>query len=298
MRLMVEIERRFGVRLPLATLLHEPTARGLARVIAGPRPPGSPASTLVPIQRRGRLLPFFCVHGRGGNVLGFRDLARALGPARPFYALQSIAVADGRPPDRRVEEMAARYLDDLRVVRPSGPYALGGYSFGGLVAWEMARRLAAAGERVALLALLDTRSPSLGRGAPPFVTTAWVKRRGQLLALDCVVAGIGGPTGQPGFRLRRMNVGISPGISMEHEVAVERASLAAANAYRPGPYAGRVILFRTRGATAALEPTAGWGTLATGRFEIRDLGGDHSTLLARPWVERLAAGINRSLARA
>ncbi len=112
----------------------------------------------VELQGGGSRLPLVCIHPVMGTVLCYADLARALGPEQPVYALRARGLVAGEAPQRRIEEMAASYLRAVREVRPQGPFALLGWSMGGVVAYEMARQLVAAGEEVALLVLVDTRS--------------------------------------------------------------------------------------------------------------------------------------------
>ncbi|HSN86986.1 MAG TPA: thioesterase domain-containing protein, partial [Thermoanaerobaculia bacterium] len=121
--------------------------------------PSRSGSPLVPIQPEGSAPPFFCVHPSGGSVLCYLDLARLLGTGQPFYGLQGPDPRSGREPFERIEEMAAVYLAAIREGGFQGPWRLGGYSFGGCVAFEMARQLVAAGEEAPFLALLDTRAP-------------------------------------------------------------------------------------------------------------------------------------------
>jgi amino acid adenylation domain-containing protein len=168
-RLMARIRERFGRELPLAVLYRAATIERLAVLLrAGSAPAArSPLVELTPAaagagSRAAR--PLFCVHPAGGNVLCYAELARALGPEQPLYGLQ---LADPAPlgPVPTVETMAARYLEELPAVAPAGPYALGGWSLGGAIAYEMARQLRAAGEAVELLALIDP-APLPPRPAP------------------------------------------------------------------------------------------------------------------------------------
>jgi len=153
--LFAEIERLFGRRLPLPTLYKAPTVEELANILREEEQ-AAPWACLVEIQSSGSRPPFFLVHGAGGNVLIYRDLARRLGADQPVYGLQSQGL-DGRQPFlTRIEDMASRYVEEIRAVRPSGPYLLGGYCMGGSVALEMAQQLHAQGEQVALLALFET----------------------------------------------------------------------------------------------------------------------------------------------
>ena len=106
------------------------------------------------IHAEGLKPPFFCVHGVGGNVVGFQELARHMKPHYPFYGLQSQGLDGKQACLANIEEMAARYLDEIREVQPGGPYHLGGFSMGGLVAYEMAFQLLEQGEDVGLVVLL------------------------------------------------------------------------------------------------------------------------------------------------
>src|SRR3984893_544508 len=153
--LFAQIEKTFRVKLPLATLFDAPTIQELAGILRS-EAPSKGWSPLVAIQDSGSRPPFFCVHGAGGNVLIYRELSQHLGPDQPFYGLQSQGLDGASPPLTRIEDMAALYLTGIRSEQPNGPYFIGGYCGGGLIAYEVAQRLEGAGEEVALLALLDT----------------------------------------------------------------------------------------------------------------------------------------------
>jgi thioesterase domain-containing protein len=111
---------------------------------------------LRPAKSRQAGPPLFLLHGMGGSVMILRDLARRIGGTRAVWGIEAQGMDGVAAPLDRVEDMAEAHIADLRAVAPHGPYLLAGYSFGGLVAFEMARQLAQAGEEVALLALLDT----------------------------------------------------------------------------------------------------------------------------------------------
>jgi len=185
--LMARIEKRCGRSLPLAALFAAPTVEALAALLdrAGAQPGRSP---LVAIRPAGRLAPFFCVHPVGGQVLCYLDLVRHLAPDLPFYALQSppdLVPQPAAPPPgpASIEGMAARYLSEVRRVQPRGPYRLGGWSLGGVIAFEMARQLAAEGERVSFLALIDSLPPAPEPGRPATEQELGTWFAGDLLAL-------------------------------------------------------------------------------------------------------------------
>jgi len=155
MRMMDSIEQRLGKLLPLATLFAGATIEYLAQALLN-QEAAAQYAPVVEIQRGSGRLPFFYLHGDfNGGGLYCRCLARHLGSEQPFYALQPHGLY-GQPAPASIEAMADYHLKLLREVQPRGPYLLGGHCNGGLIAYEMARLLEAAGERVALLALICT----------------------------------------------------------------------------------------------------------------------------------------------
>ncbi len=151
----------------MVTLFQAPTIEALAGLIERAESESS-RSALVPIQAGGDKPPLFLVHGAGGDVLwGYANLAKHMDPAQPIYAIKSRGQM-GLEEFPSLEEMADYYLQAVRAAQPEGPYYLGGYCFGGNVAYEMARQLQVSGQRVALLALMDTAPANAG-----YETIAW-----------------------------------------------------------------------------------------------------------------------------
>jgi thioesterase domain-containing protein len=166
-RLFASIERDLGITAPLATLYEAPTARELVTVLA--RDDGRKQwHSLVPIQMGGGRTPFFLVHGAEGNVLLYRRLALHLGQDQPVYGLQSAGLDGHSPIDGNLERVARRYVEEVRQVQPEGPYLLGGYCLGGIIAFEMARQLMAAGHTVGLVALIECFNVGSGRWPLPW----------------------------------------------------------------------------------------------------------------------------------
>src|SRR5205823_2900948 len=153
--MLAAVEKFFGVTLPVSALLEAPTAEKLGELI---RKGGwSQANRcLVALQLRGTKPALYCVPGAGCEALELRELARHLGVERPIFAFQPQGLDGSTPYLRSVEEMATHYICGLRRYQPRGPYFLCGRSFGGVVAFEMARRLTADGDEVRFLALLDS----------------------------------------------------------------------------------------------------------------------------------------------
>src|SRR5439155_3483159 len=149
-------------RLPPAPMFQTPTIERLAALLSGESERLSCAS-LVPMRTAGGNPPLFCVHGGAGTVLFYHDLVGALGPEQPVYAFQAAGLYGGQAPDQDVETMAASYLEQLRQARPEGPYVLAGYCFGGMVAFEMARRLRDQGSEVPLVVMFNAPSAAYNR---------------------------------------------------------------------------------------------------------------------------------------
>jgi len=159
-KVMGRIEKETGKRLPLATLFEAPTVEMLAQCFA----PGKSITwdSLVPIKPKGNKMPLYMVHGAGLNVLLFNTLAANMSPDQPVYGLQAKGLDGIDEPLDNIEDIAAHYIAAIMEQNPSGPYALAGYSFGGIIAFEMARQLEALGKEVKMLAMFDTyayRSP-------------------------------------------------------------------------------------------------------------------------------------------
>ena len=309
--LFARIEKVFGKNIPLAVLFQAPTVAELAEVL---RKDGCEVSwsSLVPIQPRGRKLPLFCVHAAGGNVLFYRDLARRLGLDQPFYGLQPVGLDGRQPCHRSIEEMAAHYLREIRTVQPEGPYHLGGSSYGGVVAWEMAQQLRAQGEAVGLLALFDTYGPGYPRYLP--TTTKWQQKLYQVMEvtrhhwgslrmlegrakLDYFLAKARKAKNRYKRKVRRsfrpvMNkLFAATGRALPAALAgIQSAIDQAYESYTPRPYAGRVILFRALDQPMGIhpDPLLGWGPLIGGELEIIDVPGFHGSMVMEPRVRVLA----------
>ena len=157
-RLSERIRRLFRVELPLAAIFQARTVRAISAMIRDRRPTSSSASALAPIRPAGGLPPLFLCEGIGI----YYPMIRHLDPDQPVYALVT-EVGRDYP---RVEALASAYLDEVRAVQPEGPYFLGGLSFGGLVAFEVAQQLFDRGQEVGLLALFDTPTPWASRPKP------------------------------------------------------------------------------------------------------------------------------------
>lgn len=162
---VARIRSQYGIALPIRALFERPRLAELVELVAQQGGGASGYAAVVPLQTGEGSPPLFCVHPANGDAVSFMRLAKALGPSQPVYAFEAMGLAPNEPMAGSVEEMAAAYLDEMRRVQPKGPYHLIGWSFGGVIAYEMAHRLRQAGEEIGLLAFMDTPTP-YGREEP------------------------------------------------------------------------------------------------------------------------------------
>lgn len=316
-RLFAEIEKLLGRKFPLVTLFQAPTIAQLSRVLSEDQGAGS---LLVPIQPNGDKPPLFLIHGAGGDVLwGYANVATHLPADQPVYGIRS---QDGHGEQKEVhlEEMARAYVDVVRGRQPRGPYYLGGYCFGGNVAYEMARQLRMQGEEVDLVVLLDTAPANAGYEAVPWWRPTFVWRFGRnarfwlsdFVALDSVDRRrlVGRKIRAAARRLRkylgsrqgspeRFNVEevIDPRHFPEHELKLWQIHLEALIAHVERPYSGRVALLRTRGQPlfCSLQEDFCWRKLVRGPFTLRCIPGSHESIFMEPNVRVLAVEIVKLL---
>src|SRR5690606_25740768 len=154
-RVMIAIEKKFGKKLAISTLFEHSTIEKLAKLITGEKKE-SKWESLVPIKPTGSKTPVYLVHGGGFNVLTFEPFSKHMDPEQPIYALQGLGFNGSPKSDFTIEEIAKFYVSEVLENDPIGPYAIGGYCSGGLIAYEMAQQLIKQGKEVSLLAMLDS----------------------------------------------------------------------------------------------------------------------------------------------
>jgi phthiocerol/phenolphthiocerol synthesis type-I polyketide synthase E len=303
-QIFAEIENTFHIRLPLATLYEAPAVEDIARILSEEVVSRRWAS-LVAIQPSGSRPPFFCFHGDGGNVLIYRKLSQYLGPDQPFYGLQSQGLEGGSPLLKTIEEMAARYVKEIRGVQPRGPYFLGGYCMGGTIAYEAAQQLQAEGEDVALLALFDTMNWHNLRVSNWSKMTRLFQRlffhAAVLFELDAESRRqfLKGKFYDLRKRLpvwRGMLVAKLGGRSID-DASVSRVLAQvwqtndqASGHYSPRPYPGEVTDFRPARQYRDLDkPDLKWDRLTEGRQRVVLVPGYPAVMLLEPYVRELAA---------
>ena len=305
-RMVAQIAQVFGQRLSLTTLFHHTTIESLATVLRQ-RADARPWSCRVPIQTAGQATPLFLVHPAGGNVLCYLELAQQLGPDQPVHAFQAEGLEDGQTPCADVAEMARTYIEAMQAVQPHGPYQLAGWSFGGLVAAEMAAQLQARRESVSFLGMLDAIAPQVIRDLTPepeddaqffadyfaasdvALDLDHLRRFDAQAQLDHVV--------EQGRQL-----GVFPAdVDVEQTrrlVRTYRSNMAAAMRHHPKPLSAAITLFQAterRPEDPALPADHGWRACTTGPVEVVVVPGQHHTMVSRPHVEVLAQRLKAGL---
>ncbi|KGJ03792.1 Acyl transferase domain-containing protein [Paracoccus halophilus] len=329
-RMFGQVRKKFGADLPISTLFEAPTIADLAALIeerTGPREIASAENVsalpgadrpkrrfIVDMGGRGDGTPFFMVAGMFGNVMNLRQLAQRLGGDRRFYGIQARGLLGDDKPHETFADAARDYIEELREVQPEGPYLLGGFSGGGLTAYEMARQLRAAGQEVAMLVMLDTPLPlrepvsrqdrlmirlgELREGGPGFVWK-WLRDR---VAYE--------------FRRRSKARAVEAEVASEatgafHDLAIEAAFYAALPTLQLSVWDGPVAMFRppldkrwkatggrwiNSGRDYVIEDN-GW-TPWMPNLRVIEVPGDHDSMVLEPNVRRLTTILREILREA
>ncbi len=310
LRLFSSISREWNIRLPMGTLIEAATPRLLAlRIRAQLEKKDTleiPQAVLLTIRAEGHLLPLFCIHGGDGGVVFYRNLGVKFSGDRPLLAIEapSLGAADELAVGT-VEETAAAYLQVLREHQPSGPYHLAGYSFGGLIAYEMACQFRGMGEEIAFCGLFDTVNPAIDLREYGILERAeiyWNSQKQQTRRARIVQI------------LQRLGNGIATHWRVKHEIRVARKTrksephsdvrmLKVRNAhwqamvrYRPRSFDGKVTLFSVLAVDDKFEIPDDYGWTAMVRsLEIVRVPGEHLTMFSERNAAKLAKQIKRRI---
>jgi acyl transferase domain-containing protein/thioesterase domain-containing protein len=317
-RLFAKIKKAYQVDLELAALFESRTVRLLAdRVRKAQRPIvtiSEKSSCLVPIQPDGSQIPLFLIHAVGGEVLFYEPLAKALGPDRPVYALQSNLTNREILDETSIEELATVYVNEIRSSFPDGPYLIGGLSYGGLVAYEMAQQLRVQGAEPALLVMIDTLVPGSKQhievSAQMATLLRYLREQGLTFLLRKAVAKYEYLSQKLIHQIRLIvsnrytlaNRPLPPALRYALMDEIHRRAL---ESYRFQPYRGKICLIRAiergyKGIVSLSElddPALGWGSLALGGLEIYDVDADHSNILLKPQVTAVAEKVDAMFAQ-
>jgi aspartate racemase len=336
-RLFAQIEKKLGRNLRLANLFQAPTIEQLASLFSpedyssehkkstiklesatnllNQSGSPSPCSSLIAIQPNGSKPPLFCIHVLGRGLKFYRPLAHHLGLEQPLYGLAAQIMDKKYAPPNRVEDLAAHYIKEMRILQPEGPYFLAGVSFGGSVAFEMAQQLVAQGQKVALLALLDTYTSEALKQMPSGerLSAHWSNflQLGPIYVLKKAKENVKGKIQRFNDKLNhslneigcKFYLGIGrPLPNNLQDFTFRQENIQASRNYVPQVYPGRVTFFRSRDEIIRVSsyraPQLSWGELAAGGLECHEVPGTHLGMLQEPHVQVLAEKLKACLDKA
>jgi thioesterase domain-containing protein len=303
-RLAGRVQETFGVQLAVKTVMANPTVETLAAALGGATSSGR-RSPIVPIQPSGTQTPLFLVHPASGTVICYCALANHLGRARPIYGLQAAGIEDGLEPISDLQVMASEYVQAVRETQPGGPYLIAGWSAGGHIAFEMANQLAAQGQRVGFLGLLDSSALLYGDRTPPRdERTVLAELLGEQLGLvthqDLQGLSLDQQIERAVPIARERNL-LPQSFTTEQAhrfLGVYRATRRAVGAFVPLRFPGDVTLIRSASLMEGeirKDPRHGWDRFVEGSIRILDTPGDHETLIREPNCRTLAGHIEDCL---
>lgn len=304
-RLMAQIQDRFGHNLPLSTLFENPTIEKLAIILSQPSRQSS-NSPLVAINSDGDKIPFFCVHGAGGNISPYFNLSKRLGEDYPFYALEDTLEQD-KPEIISVQETATRYLQEIRKVQPNGPYLLGGHCYGGVLAFEIAQQLQKQGQTVGLLVIIDAILSE-----KPIESTDSDDAKFLLRIAESIKTESNINFAVPFEELRdlplteQLNLINKNANFIFSDAEIQdflryyklfKAHVQAMRNYIPPVYPQSITLFRASEEIIhdfdnpewyTDDPSLGWGKCSSQPIQVIDVPGDHFSIFVEPHIQELA----------
>ncbi|KAB2350986.1 type I polyketide synthase [Actinomadura rudentiformis] len=302
---VAQVAAEFGGEVTRGELFATPTAEHIAEYLRAADEEAA-RQTVRPLKTAGTRRPIFIAHPAGGTTACYRQLIDLLGPDQPVYGLERF---DDAPP---VEERAARYVEHLLEAQPEGAFRLGGWSFGGVLAYETARQLTAAGREVEFVALFDAGLPlpvddesdTLARRFAAF--TDYINETYDL-KVDLTYEELSGLAEEAQFALVMERAAaladLIPPAALHHQLTSHQDTRSL-EAYEPQPYDGRVILYyapeetpwAVRDARYVLDGMNGFGELCGALEKVTIPGAHHLNLLDPPGVEALAAHLEEQLA--
>ncbi|MEC4813297.1 MAG: amino acid adenylation domain-containing protein [Scytonema sp. PMC 1069.18] len=329
--IFAQIEKRFGKKLPLSTLLRSGSVESLAKLLhqqeqlaiqhqdlilnntleknlltTDTQVKSNSWSSLVAIQPHGSKPPMFFIHPVGGEVLCYRDLAMHMGAEQPVYGLQPQGLDGKQAPLTRIEDMAALYIKEIQTIQPNGPYYLGGYSLGGVIAFEMAQQLHQQGEQVGLLAMIDSCRPGFYKRIPLYKRSLLhlsnILQQGPNYLVEKAVSWTRWINNNLTKRFRRyLNVNQYLSDVVKHlsetdeHLNIMDTNEKALSEYNFCVYPHRLTLLRTddenrddEATGVVYDPQFGWGEVVSGGVDVHYVPGSHTTLLSKPYVQTLA----------
>ena len=307
LRLFAKIEQAFGRAFSLATLFEAPTIKDLANIIDRKQSLAA-GSCLVPIQPKGSKTPLFLLHARGTSVLVYRDLVNYLGTERPIYGVQPQGLNGEEEVLTTAKEMAAYYIQEIQKIQPIGPYLLGGYSFGGELAFEMSRQLHEQGEKVDKLILLDSNAANSYKRLPfrqrTIIHFNNLLEKKHNYIIEKVPDWAKWLRDDSQYNFQKLSVKVLQKLNLPlplklHSVFIEDRNERARGKHLAQFYPGKVTLMRTEksfgGVGLQRDEYLGWKDLTGQEIDLYSVPGHHFSMLEEPYVQQLAKAVKSCL---
>ncbi len=307
--LIAKINKQFDKNIQLSAIFQSPTIKQLANILHE-QANYQTSSPLVAIQPQGSKPPLFFVHPVGGNILCYYELSLHLGSNQPFYGLQAVGLNGESQPYNRIEDMAAKYIEALREIQPNGPYFLGGWSMGGIVAFEMATQLLRNGEQVAMLAMLDSPAPVNSEQIAEIddyndvkilvdFATDMAQSAGKNLSGS--VEQLQGLTldEQLNYLLEQARIANLVPLDFELEqlrclLNVFKSNVLALQSYTPQVYPNQILYFQASDEVSNefSNPTLIWAGLSSEPIKIISIPSNHYTIITKPHIQTILEHLN------
>ncbi|MBW4630829.1 MAG: acyltransferase domain-containing protein [Iphinoe sp. HA4291-MV1] len=307
--LMAKIKKQLGQNIQLSALFQGATIKHLASILHE-QANNQTLSGLVAIQPQGSKPPLFFVHPVGGNILCYYELSRHLSWDQPFYGLQALGLNGECEPITRIEDMATQYIKALREIQPTGPYFLGGWSMGGVVAFEMAQQLLRHGDQVAMLAMLDSPVPVKSEQTAEvddyddvkilvdFATDMALSAGKNLSGSVDELQGLGLDE-QLNYFLEQARIANLLPLDFELQqlrclLKVFKSNVLALQSYAPQVYPNKFVYFQASDEVSndLQNPTLFWGGLSCKTVEIITIPSNHYTIITKPHIKVVVEHLN------
>lgn len=311
-KLLQEIEREFNVLITPTEFMQAENLSVLAQLIqANVQTPQQfswlkkkklpPFSAVVPLRSSGNLPPLFCIHGAGGNIFGFHQIAQCMNSNQPFYGVQAQGIDGLRVPLSTVEGMAARYVREIQKITPHGPYYIAGYSAGSVIAVEVAQQLIKQGHKVASMIVIDlelerTSAEKTLEKIRNRVTR--LRSRGLRFLLEWAKTRFSWEIWRSYARIMELlrdafNIPIP--LKFRDRYLYEKVA-SACNNYKAPAYPGVITLLRAKDQDRkTLLPGGGWEKISLQPVEVLEMPGNHHTIFTKPLLPQVAAVLEEAL---
>ncbi len=303
---MTRLEKETGKRLPLASLFEAPTVEKLAKLIELDHK-AIAWNSLVPIKPKGSKMPLYIVHGFGMNVLLFKDLAKHMDPDQPVFALQAKGLGPDDEALDNMEDIARYYVSEILATNPAQSFALAGYSFGGIIVYEMARQLKMMGKKIVMLAMFDTYAENSDYFDPTLIRLSKKAKR-QFPKLLFILRSLWQRPRQTisyqvNFVRRKLNGKSAAEEEWESkdlspkEIKIGEKYEYANSHYKMVPFDGAIDLFKVKTRLYYLDDMKymGWKKYAKKGVYVHEISGDHKTFLYMPFAREFARILQQAL---